>query len=178
MALNSPISASALAATPGATPQICRYVDKCVVMNTSWKPQAKNAAVMNRYPRWLIASRAASPSFCFLVTTACVCDGSRIGNDSNAMDPAIAANPIIAAFQPKPSMSHCPSGASTIVPREPIAATRPTVWVRRSGGVARAMVPIRTPKPVPAVPMPARKPASWSAPGKDLANTISASPAA
>ena len=38
----------ALAATPGATPQSCRYAGRCVVMNTSWKPQAKNASVMKR----------------------------------------------------------------------------------------------------------------------------------
>ena len=48
MALNSPISPSALAPTPGATPQIARYAGRCVVMNTSWKPQAKKASVMKR----------------------------------------------------------------------------------------------------------------------------------
>ena len=37
---------SALAPTPGATPHSCRYAGRCVVMNTSWKPQAKNAIIM------------------------------------------------------------------------------------------------------------------------------------
>src|SRR2546430_11365751 len=50
--------------------------------------------------------------------------------------------------------------------------------LRFSGGVARDTVPMRTPKPVPAVPMPARKPATSSPPGKAFENTISSSPAA
>jgi hypothetical protein len=133
---------------------------------------------MNTYPRWLIASRTASPSFCFLASTGCAGEASRIHNETMAIEAAIAANANIALFHPKPSMIHCPTGASTIVPREPAAATMPTVCVRRSGAVTRDTVPIRTPKPVPAVPMPARKPASDSAPGKARANTISASPAA
>ena len=64
------------------------------------------------------------------------------------MDPAIAANATIAAFQPKQSISHPPTGVITIVPSDPAAATSPTVWLRFSGGVAREIVPIRTPKPV------------------------------
>src|SRR5947207_15416225 len=83
-----------------------------------------------------------------------------MGSESTAIDAAIAANATIAAFQPKPLMSDWPSGASTSVPSDPAAATRPTVWLRFSGGVARDTVPMSTPKPVPAVPMPARKPAA------------------
>ncbi len=80
--------------------------------------------------------------------------------------------------QPKPSISQPPSGAITKVPIEPQAATRPTVWLRFSGGVAREMVPISTPKPVPAAPMPRRKPAISSAPGKERETSISRRPAA
>src|SRR5947207_10242142 len=94
------------------------------------------------------------------------------------MDPAIAANASIAACQPKPSISHPPSGAITIVPSDPAAATRPTVWLRFSGGVAREMVPIRTPKPAPAVPMPIRKPATSKPPGMLFETIISKSPKA
>ncbi len=107
---------------------------------------------------------------------------SRIGSERIAIDPAIAANASIAACQPKPSISHPPSGAITIVPSEPAAATRPTVWLRFSGGVAREMVPIRTPKPAPAVPMPIRKPATCSPtsgpPGMLFETIMSSSPAA
>ena len=69
-------------------------------------------------------------------------------------------------------------GAITIVPSEPAAATIPTVWLRFSGGVARDTVPMRTPKPVPAVPIPARKPAISSPPGTAFVNTKSSRPAA
>jgi len=70
-----------------------------------------------------------------------------MGSDSTAIEAAIAAKAIIAACQPKPSISHWPTGAITMVPSEPAAATRPTVWLRFSGGVAREIVPMRTPKP-------------------------------
>ena len=103
---------------------------------------------------------------------------SRIGSESSAIDAAIAANATIAACQPKPSISQPPSGAITIVPSEPAAATRPTVWLRFSGGVAREMVPISTPKPAPAVPMPIKKPATSNPPGMLLETIISSSPAA
>ncbi len=66
----------------------------------------------------------------------------------------------------------------TIVPSEPAAATMPIVWLRFSGGVARDTVPISTPKPVPAVPTPARKPASSSPAGTSLEKIISSNPAA
>jgi len=101
-----------------------------------------------------------------------------MGSETSAMEAAMAANASSALFQPKPLMSHWPSGASTIVPSDPAAAATPTVWVRFSGGVARDTVPISTPKPVPAVPMPARNPASSSAPGSALTKLISTSPAA
>ena len=90
----------------------------------------------------------------------------------------MAANPTSAACQPKPSMRCWPTGASTRVPSDPAAATSPTVWLRFSGGVARDTVPIRMPKPVPAVPMPARKPATCSAPGNTLENPIRTRPRA
>ena len=60
-----------------------------------------------------------------------------------------------------------------MVPSEPAAATRPTVWLRFSGGVARETTPISTPKAVPAVPMPSRKPAT-SRPTAQCARTPSA----
>jgi len=44
--------------------------------------------------------------------------------------------------------------------------------------VAREIVPIRTPKPAPAVPMPIRKPATSSPPGMPFENAISINPAA
>jgi len=90
----------------------------------------------------------------------------------------MAAKATIAACQPKPSISQPPTGAITMVPSDPAAATSPTVWLRFSGGVAREIVPMRTPKPAPAVPMPMRKPATSSPPGMPLENTISSSPAA
>src|SRR2546430_15468614 len=101
-----------------------------------------------------------------------------MGSDSSAIDAAIAANATIAAFQPKPLMSDWPTGASTIVPSDPAAATRPTVWLRFSGGVARDTVPMRTPKPVPAVPMAAREPATPGPPGKAVQNNINRNPPA
>jgi hypothetical protein len=82
-----------------------------------------------------------------------------------------------AACQPKFPMTDCAAGASTTVPSEPTAATRPTRWMRFSGGVARATTPISTPKPVPAMPMPQRKPAR-SRPSAPRDTTISARPAA
>ncbi len=64
------------------------------------------------------------------------------------------------------------------VPSDPAAATTPTVRVRVSGGVARETVPMSTPKPVPAVPMPTRKPAICRPPAKRSATAISSRPAA
>jgi hypothetical protein len=64
------------------------------------------------------------------------------------------------------------------VPIEPQAATRPTVWLRFSTGVARETVPISTPKPVPAAPIPIMKPAISSAPGKERETSMSSNPAA
>ena len=92
------------------------------------------------------------------------------------MDAATAAKATIAVRQPKASISACPIGASSIVPSEPAAATAPTVWLRRSGGVARATTPIRMPNPVPAMPMPARNPATLR-PNAPFEYTISSRPA-
>ena len=63
MVLKRPIRPSAVAPTPGATPQSSRYFGRCVVMKTSWKPQAKNASVMKMIAAVRHASRSASPSF-------------------------------------------------------------------------------------------------------------------
>ena len=98
-----------------------------------------------------------------------------MASESSAISIATPANATSAARQPKASMSACPIGASTIVPSEPAAATAPTVWLRRSGGVARATTPINTPNPVPAMPMPARKPAT-SSPIAPLDTTIRSNP--
>jgi hypothetical protein len=76
------------------------------------------------------------------------------------MPSATTMKPMSAAFQsPNVAISHCASGASTTVPSEPVAATKPMRWMRLWGGVALATTPISTPKPVPATPMPIRKPA-------------------
>ena len=134
---------------------------------------------MARKPRCLTASRNASPRDC---GTAGDCASAaraspRIPSDSSASDAATHANTAIAARQPNASMSACPIGASTIVPSEPAAATAPTVWLRRSSGVARATTPISTPNPVPAIPMPVRKPATFS-PSAPLEKTIRSRPPA
>ena len=84
----------------------------------------------------------------------------------------------MAACQPMPSISPWPTGAITIVPSDPAAATMPTVLVRFAGGVERDTVPMSTPNPVPAVPTPARNPAIASPPGIALANAMSSKPAA
>jgi hypothetical protein len=100
-----------------------------------------------------------------------------IGKAKIAIELAITANTTIAVCQPKPLISDCPTGASTMVPSDPEAATRPTVWLCFSGGVARATTPISTPKAVPAVPMPSRKPATFR-PSSVGENTISSMPEA
>ncbi len=95
-----------------------------------------------------------------------------MGSANSAIELAITANATIAGCQPKLLISDCPKGASTIVPSEPEAATSPTVWLRLASGVARVTTPISTPKAVPAVPMPSRKPA-MSRPSSPRENTIS-----
>ena len=84
----------------------------------------------------------------------------------------------MALFHPNASSNPCPTGASTIVPSDPTAATSPTVWLRFSGAVARETVPINTPNPVPAMPMPIKTPASVMPPGSDFEYTMSSNPAA
>ncbi len=64
-----------------------------------------------------------------------------MGSASSAIEAPSAANTTIAVCQPEAPISQPPNGASTIVPSEPAAATRPTVWLRFSGGVRREMAP-------------------------------------
>ena len=136
---------------------------------------------MKRYPRCPSAWRRASPSDCSLTaaaggTSAFSATASPLtGKARKAIALAMMAKPKSAVCQPKFVIRLCPTGASTSVPSDPVAATRPTVWLRFSSGVARDTTPISTPNAVPEVPMPSRNPAMLR-PIASFQNTISSMP--
>src|SRR5215472_5310668 len=61
-----PITASASALSIGSCPQIARYVGRCVVRNTRFRPQTKYAPDITRNGRW----RAACPIISRIVVLA------------------------------------------------------------------------------------------------------------
>ena len=127
----------------------------------SWKPQAKKAIVIAMKPGCLAAaikdSRMFDPGWSASVLTSA--GFGPISTPRIAMTSATSTKAIAPVRQPLFAMRYCPSGAISSVASEPAAETMPSVCTRRSAGTTRATAPKRTPKPVPAMPMPTISPA-------------------
>ena len=146
------------------------------VMNTSWKPQAKKASVMNE-----IAAMRERLVHCVAQAAAdrrrALSEG-HLGPDRQREQHhrACDARRTPASPSASPNAVDQPLAQRRDHHRPERAQLLPRVrrsGVRRSGGAARDTVPMSTPKPVPAIPMPIRTPAICRPAGMSPAKSIS-----